>query len=182
MSAKTFLTRRLPQGPWLTVGSYIAVLVICSMLSLFSLLELAERYREWNASLETLASLQKSVSSARSDAETWPAGSPLLEGETATTANAGLLQRITRTITGLGGNVLSSEVEPQRPQPNDYYLKITVNVEIEQSALQQLLYDIESGMPFLFIDRINVQNQATSSESGRLRVMLKASGLWLGKV
>jgi general secretion pathway protein M len=181
MTIADFFNRPSPRSPWIVVGSYIGVLILLCVITLLPLLDVAARYGERNVSLDNLATLQKLLSSDRSDADNWPTESPLLEGESATIANAGLLQRITRTTTALGGSIVSSEVEPQRPQANDHFLKITVNLEIEQPALQQLLYDIESGMPFLFIDRINVQNQAIASEAGRLRVALKLSGLWLRK-
>ena len=39
--------------------------------------------------------------------------------------------------------------------------------EIEQPQLQQLLYDLEAGMPFLFVDQLVVQTPLTASGSGR---------------
>jgi general secretion pathway protein M len=54
--------------------------------------------------------------------------------------------------------------------------------EIEQPQLQQLLYDLEAGMPFLFVDQLVVQTSLTTSGSGsgKLRVLLAVSGQWRG--
>jgi general secretion pathway protein M len=54
--------------------------------------------------------------------------------------------------------------------------------EIDQSELQKLLYDLEAGMPFLFIDQLVVQAPLTSSVTGggRLRLLLAVSGQWPG--
>ena len=56
--------------------------------------------------------------------------------------------------------------------------------ELEQPAVQQLLYDIEAGMPFLFIDQLVVQapEGGTGAEAGggKMRVLLGVSGQWQG--
>jgi general secretion pathway protein M len=48
--------------------------------------------------------------------------------------------------------------------------------------LQQLLYDLEAGMPFLFIDQLVVQGlqgAAPAGDSGsRLRLLISVSGQW----
>jgi general secretion pathway protein M len=45
-----------------------------------------------------------------------------------------------------------------------------------------LLYDIEAGMPFLFIDQLVVQAPGTfaTSGEGKLRILLGVSGQWQG--
>jgi len=55
-----------------------------------------------------------------------------------------------------------------------------VSCEIEQSALQQLLYDLEAGMPFLFIDQLVVQAPVVGVQESRTRVLLSVAGLWGG--
>jgi len=49
--------------------------------------------------------------------------------------------------------------------------------EIEQTALQTFLYDIEGGMPFLFIDEL-VVNAPSSNTAGKTRVVVQISGRW----
>jgi len=57
-----------------------------------------------------------------------------------------------------------------------------VSCELEQSALQKLLYDLEAGMPFLFINQLDVQVPQTTAlnevGTGRVRVILGVSGQW----
>jgi general secretion pathway protein M len=52
---------------------------------------------------------------------------------------------------------------------------LVVSCEIEQPELQKLLYDIEVGMPFLFVDQLDVQvpqkTAANEIGTGRVRVM-----------
>jgi general secretion pathway protein M len=52
--------------------------------------------------------------------------------------------------------------------------------EIEQAQLQQLLYDLEAGMPFLFVDQLVIQTPVAESGSGKLRILLAVSGQWRG--
>jgi general secretion pathway protein M len=107
-----------------------------------------------------------------------PACSPFLEGPTITVAGATLLQRVAGAVRQVGGNELSSQVELQGPQAKDGYVSLTASCDIDQSALQQLLYDLEAGMPFLFIDQLVAQSPASASEGTRTRVLLTVSGLW----
>jgi len=107
-------------------------------------------------------------------------GSPFLDGQTVTVASAALLQRVTGAIARAGGNVVSSGVAPQDSHSADSFVRITATCELEQKALQELLYDIEAGMPFLFVDQFLAQTALPASENGRIRIVLEVSGLWLG--
>jgi general secretion pathway protein M len=49
---------------------------------------------------------------------------------------------------------------------------------MDQSALQSMLYDLEAGMPFLFIDQLDIQ--VASPGDGKLRFLLGVSGQWQG--
>jgi general secretion pathway protein M len=57
---------------------------------------------------------------------------------------------------------------------------MVASCEIDQPALQPLIYDLEAGMPFLFIDQLAVQAPAISSGEGKLRILLAVSGQWQG--
>jgi len=113
---------------------------------------------------------------------TGPSGSPFLEGATVTVAGATLLQRVTAAVTKLGGNVLSSQVDLQGTQSKAGFLTIIASCDIDQPGLQQLLYDVEAGMPFLFVDQLVVQAPASfaASGDGKLRILLAVSGQWRG--
>jgi general secretion pathway protein M len=111
-----------------------------------------------------------------------PSGSPFLEGATVTVAGAALLQRVTAAVAKLGGSVLSSQVDLQGTEAKAGFLSVIASCEIDQPGLQQLLYDVEAGMPFLFIDQLVVQAPSSfgTSTEGKLRVLLTVSGQWKG--
>jgi general secretion pathway protein M len=114
-------------------------------------------------------------------------GSPFLEGPTITVAGAALLQRVTSAVTRAGGTVQSSQVDALGSEGG--MVKLQISCEIEQLAMQRLLYDLEAGMPFLFVDQLNVQvPQAVGAAAtvgggaatGKMRVQLAVSGQWQG--
>lgn len=180
MISSQLMQRYLARYPSLSGLPYVALIIIFFLTTLFSLTDIIDLYRARNASLELLARLngRSHISSNESSMTTdsWPPGSPLLEGRTVTVANAALLQRVTDIITHAGGTLASSG--PQATQSKDGYVTAIANCEIEQAALQQVLYQIEAGLPFLFIDQLTVQAPTLPSEDGRMRVLLGVTGLW----
>ena len=109
-----------------------------------------------------------------------PSGSAFLEGATVTVAGAALLQRVAGAVTKLGGNVLSSQLDLQGTQSKAGFVSMVASCEIDQPALQPLIYDLEAGMPFLFVEQLAVQAPTSSSGEGKLRILLAVSGQWQG--
>jgi general secretion pathway protein M len=109
-------------------------------------------------------------------------GTPFLEGPTVTVAGAALLQRVATAVGNVGGTIQSSQVDLLGTQAKDGFVGLVVSCEMEQPALQKVLYDLEVGMPFLFIDQLDVQVPQTTAinegGAGRVRVVLGVSGQW----
>jgi general secretion pathway protein M len=164
--------------------TYFAVVIILCSTTLLMVVDIVGRYGARNAALETLTQLgertQRLAKTGEGIDEGRPAGSPLLEGQSITLASAALLQRVTSAITRAGGSVVSSEIEPQG-HSKDGFVKAVTNFELNQVALQQLLYDIEAGMPFLYIDQLSIHAAGPANDDGRLRVVLGVSGFWRGE-
>jgi len=132
------------------------------------------------AMLEQLDGRNPAAAHNPSSDVTIPSGSAFLEGATVTIAGATLLQRVSAVVTKFGGNVLSTQLDLQGTQSRTGFLSMIASCEIDQSELQKLLYDLEAGMPFLFIDQLAVQAPTTSSGEGKLRILLAVSGQWQG--
>lgn len=158
-------------------GALLASLVAV-WLSLASLVDDYAAYSEASNQLDAIEGRGKAR--APGTPGSTPPQSPFLEGETVTVAGAALQQRVAAAVTDVGGNVLSSQVDLQGAQADQGYVGLTANCEIEQAALQQMLYDLEAGMPFLFINQLVIQTPQTSGEAegGRMRVRLDVSGQW----
>src|ERR1700692_1417509 len=113
-----------------------------------------------------------------------PRSRPRLEGPPVPVAGAPLLQRVASAVGKVGGTIQSSQVDVLGSQARDGLVGLVVSCEMEQPALQKLLYDLEAGMPFLFVDQLDVQvpqtTAANETGSGRIRVVLGVSGQWQG--
>jgi general secretion pathway protein M len=180
------INRYLSRYPAVAVAVYVGVVVMLLFATWSALADISDRRSAVAAAAEMLARLEGRgpSNSTTIDAPSGPvpAGSPFLEGQTLTIAAAALLQRVASSVTRLGGNVLSSQVELDGAQSKNGYISLIASCEIEQPALQQLLYDLEAGMPFLFVDQLVAQAPApTAGRTGeRMRVLLAVSGLWPG--
>jgi general secretion pathway protein M len=166
------------------VAIYAGLIVVSLIVVVVALSSISDRRATIAAEENMLAQIEgRSLFAHRDDGSplgTAPTGSPFLEGRTVNVAGAALLQRVAAAINHASGNVLSSQVDLQRADAKDGWIGLVVSCEIEQASLQQLLYDIEAGMPFLFIDQLVVDAPATGVESSRMKVLLAVSGQWLG--
>jgi general secretion pathway protein M len=176
--------RFLARFPAAAPAAYVVVLALLLLTIWTAVAELLERQRTVDAAADMLARLEgrKPRSQADGGGATGPvpAGSPFLEGQTVTVAGAALLQRVATAVTQVGGHVLSSQVELQGSQSKDGFVSLIASCEMDQASLQPLLYDLEAGMPFLFVDQLVAQAPVSASEGGRTRVLLAVSGLWPG--
>ena len=173
------IARYLARYPNIAAAAYVAVVVAALLVVILAIVSISDGYRARDTSAGTLAELeQRASSNASALGSSAPAGSPFLQGQTATVATATLLQRVTDVIAHTKGSITSSEVDGTGGQSTTDRVKIIVACEIEERALQQLLYEIEAGAPYLFVDQLVAQ--APESAGGRLRVVLRISGLWSG--
>jgi len=167
--------------PALGYGALVLALLVTAFVNVINEVQ---HHRAFVESAELLAGFERHRASSSADeramASNEPKGSPFLQGPTQTVASAALLQRVTSAITGVGGSVVSSQVEPQDAHATNGFIRITATCELEQKTMQHLLYDIEAGMPFLFVDKFDAQSTQSISEDGRIRVVVEVSGLWPG--
>jgi general secretion pathway protein M len=133
--------------------------------------------------LDRLEARRGNPDAANASPDAVPTGSPFLGGETITVAGAELLQRVAGAITRFGGSVQSSQVDLQGSQAKSDFVTLLVSCEIDEANLQKLLYDIEAGMPYLFVDQLTARApQATATANGsRMSLLLAVSGRWSGK-
>jgi general secretion pathway protein M len=176
---------RVPHGA--AIG-YVVLVLLFAFMTLTSVSDVLDRRTSVAEAAETLAQLEGRIPKRGNADAGGVTGSPVLEGPTVTVAGAVLLQRVAGAITKVGGNILSSQVDLQGPQVKDGFISVTANCDIEQPALQQLLYNLESGMPFLFVDQLVVQvptaasgapGGAKAAEMVKMHVLISVSGQWL---
>lgn len=164
---------------------YIALLAVLIGVVWYAVSAIGERRATVQATETMLAQLEgRSLQAARGGGGplgTAPPGSPFLEGQTVTVAGAALLQRVGGAVSHVGGSVLSSQVELQRADSQDGWIGLIVSCDLNMESLQQLLYDLETGMPFVFMDQLVVQAPVTGVAASRMRVLLAVSSQWGGR-
>jgi len=181
MSLATTIRKSLVNSPPVAATAYAALVIVLLAVAISAVADILSQRSSVAATaamLEQLEGRKAPSAGARSGDAGAPSGSPFLEGATVTVAGAALLQRVAAAVTKAGGNVLSSQLDVQGPHAKAGLVSMVANCEMEQSALQSLLYDLEAGMPFLFIDQLDIQ-VATAGES-KLRFLLGVSGQWQG--
>jgi general secretion pathway protein M len=184
MASGNAAARWLSGSPLIAVTLYLAVtggLLLMAGLSIADVIAHRQALAQTSDLLDQLRGRKGGAKNAAAAMTEHP-GTPFLEGPTVTVAGANLLQRVAAAVGNVGGSVQSSQVDVSGAQVKDGFVGLVVSCELEQPALQKLLYDLEAGMPFLFVDQLDVQVPQTTALSdaptARVRVILGVSGQW----
>lgn len=184
IGSRNAVSRALAGSPLIAVTLYVAVtsgLLLMAGLSIADVVAHRQALAQTSDLLDQLRGRKGGAKNAAAAMAEHP-GTPFLEGPTVTVAGANLLQRVAAAVGNVGGSVQSSQVDVSGAQAKDGFVGLVVSCELDQPALQKVLYDLEAGMPFLFVDQLDVQvPQATAlneAATGRVRVILGVSGQW----
>jgi general secretion pathway protein M len=185
MTTDYSMHRIFTRYPYAAVAVYaVAVVVLLATIwvSLADLYRVRAALADSRDILGKLEARQHSADAANTPAGAVPAGSPFIGGETITVAGAALLQRVAGAITRFGGTVQSSQVDVLGPRAKDGFVTLIISGEMEQPDLQKLLYDLEAGMPYMFLDQLVVQAPRTTVVAGgaRMQMLIAVSGQWKG--
>ncbi|MET4386004.1 general secretion pathway protein M [Bradyrhizobium sp. F1.4.3] len=185
MSAASRSLLVVSTSPLVATASYLGLFVLLLFIVIVSLSELVGRQSDVAASTAMLAQLEgRSRANTAPGQPAMPIGSAFLEGATVTVAGATLLQRVSGAVAKSGGSVLSTQLDVPSVPAKAGFISMVASCEIEQAQLQRVLYDLEAGMPFLFIDQLVVQpvsdGPTKETDPGKLRVLLGVSGQWQG--
>ena len=183
MNLAAALRKSFAASPTLAAAAYAGLVFALLFMVVTSIVDILGRRTTVASSaamLDQLEGRSTAASGRRSADVLMPSGSAFLEGATVTVAGAALLQRVAGAVTKLGGNVLSSQLDLQGTQSKAGFVSMVASCEIDQTALQPLIYDLEAGMPFLFVEQLAVQAPTSASGEGKLRILLAVSGQWQG--
>lgn len=181
MSISAKIERALSASPTIATALYGAVIVLLLASTWAALADLYGRASGMSDAAALLDQLRGRKAAAT--AENGPMnGSPFLDGPSVTVAGAALLQRVSTAIGNVGGTIQSSQVEVTGNPAGT--VRLVMSAEVDLNGVQRLLYDLEAGMPFLFVEQLDVQApQAAGLASagvGRMHVQLAVAGEWRG--
>ncbi|MGY3450433.1 type II secretion system protein GspM [Bradyrhizobium sp. USDA 4353] len=175
---------RAPASPGIAASIYAGLLIaLCAatVLPIKSLLDLHSEVGALTDTLHLLDAHSLTFERERGSGATARSGSAFLEGSSVTVAGAALVQRVNDVVSRHGGSVSSSQLDVQSSPAKARQISVSANFEADQAALQPLLYDLEAGMPCLFVDELVVEvGGPTAATSGKLRIMMTVSGQWQG--
>jgi general secretion pathway protein M len=186
MNISSLFTSFLARFPAGAAILYVGLVMVFAITAWTTVAEILARRDAVAATANVLSQLESRNPAAPGgharDGDPAVAGSPLLEGATVTIGGANLLQRVADSVARFNGNILYTQVDLQGTQSKDGFVTVTVSCEVDQPVLQQVLYDLEAGMPFLFVDQLVVQGPAVPglTPEGKLRVLISVSGQWQG--
>jgi general secretion pathway protein M len=78
----------------------------------------------------------------------------VLDEESETRAAAALQERLKQVVTGSGGSLTSTQVLPAEQREGFNRITVNVRMAVSTEALQGVLYELESGLPYLMVDQV----------------------------
>jgi hypothetical protein len=167
-----------------SVGALAALLIVCLGLIGLSLQMRSSAAQELAERQELLSRLEVRAK-ARSDARGRPGSAPaaaFLDAPTQGLAVAALQAHLVQMSDIHHAVLVSSGVEPAKREDPPDSIRLQATLEMSLQALQALLYQLESGTPYVFVEQFAVQLAGTASqrivEDPLLRVTLGLRAHW----
>ena len=168
----------------LSLGALGALLVVCVSVLGFSLQARVAAARELDARSEVLSQLEARVT-ARNARPTSGAVAPATAFLTAPTqglAGAQLEAYLQQTAAAQHATVISWGLDPTRHEDRPDSIRLQATLDMNLEALQRMLYQLESGTPYVFVDSVSVQlpgaGAQRAAEDPLLRVTLGLRAIW----
>lgn len=79
-----------------------------------------------------------------------------LEGGTPSVAVANLQERLRKLVETAGGELLSLQTLPERPEEGLVWVGVSMRLRLSTRSLKQLLYTIETSRPLLLVERLEI--------------------------
>ena len=176
----------LVSRPAVSAILYLGAVLALGAFALTTCLDLREgqqRREDLQQRLAALEGRRPAIAGGANGAAGATDASPFLEARTVTLAGAVLQQRLEQAAAKAGGEISSEQIDLAGPDAKDGFITLTASLDIAQPALQGLLYDLETGAPFLIIPSLDVQSPlATGGDAqGPMRVTLALTGKWEAK-
>ena len=168
----------------LSLGALGALLVVCVSLFGFSLQARVEAAQGLDTPREALLQLEARVQ-ARNARPTSGAVAPAAAFLTAPTqglAGAQFEAYLQQMAAAQHATVISSGIDPTRHEDRPDSIRLQATLDMNLEALQRMLYQLESGTPYVFVDSLSVQVPGSGArqavEDPLLRVTLGLRAIW----
>jgi hypothetical protein len=168
----------------LSLGALGAVLVVCISVLFFSLAARFAAVQERDARSEVLSQLEAHLKarSARPKSGGVAPAAAFVSAPTQGLAGAQLETYLQQTAAAQHATIISSGLDPTRHDDSADSIRLQTTLDMNLEALQRMLYQLESGTPYVFVDSLSVQIPGTGAqravEDPLLRVTLGLRAIW----
>ncbi|PWB92837.1 type II secretion system protein GspM [Methylosinus sporium] len=176
------LDLRLDRDEGAALGALALLVVACGAGALFALGALSGAAEENAGRRDTLARLE--AAHRRGGAAGGRASAPeaaFIAAPTAGLASAQLQAYVTRLVSARRAALASSSALPATGQEAADSVRLQATFDMEPTALQALLYELETGAPYVFVEALFLQPESAGRRGGDqpfLRVTLNLRSHW----
>jgi general secretion pathway protein M len=164
----------------------VLTVVIWSVAYLTEMRDLQTEYDIKSQSLDTLKYQTIPKLPGGGNVSRSPARAAVIAAPTETIAASELQKAVLDLLERAGGVVHTIQAEATSDVTGDGLRRLNTQMTFDSSmdALQKVLFDLETAIPFVFVDSVLVQPTATAAPAAKigetLRVTLVASSYWKG--
>ncbi|MFH0296761.1 type II secretion system protein GspM [Bradyrhizobium sp. 31Argb] len=170
------------------VGGFCALLIVCTVAVVAALQTRSEALQALADQRDQLASLQaRSRSVANRSRSTQPSAAPalaFLDAPTSGLATAQFQAYLSQLVTDQHAVLVSSGVPPADRDDKGDIIRVQITLNATLPNLQSLLYRLESGAPYVFVDALLVQPSGSGERATAdpvLKVNLNVHAFWRRK-
>jgi hypothetical protein len=177
------LNMTLDREQTLSLGALALILVACACLVQYAIQARSEAAEQLGERRETVARLE---ARARADGPgrtiTTAPASAFLDAATQGLAGAQLQAYLTQTAGAQQAAIISSGLEPTKREDTPDTIRLQATFEVGLVALQAILYRLESGTPYVFVEALAIQPAGAAGgrppEDPLLRATLSVRAFW----
>lgn len=125
--------------------------------------ETLSKYRQRSISRDVLETTLRRLRETNFQSDTY------IKASTRSLAEAKLQQLVKRTIAISGGQLVSAQVVSANRSAPRKPVTMRTQIVIPIKGLKHMLYRLEAGKPYLFLNNISIRPDGTGQESGRRR-------------
>ena len=169
----------------ISFGALGALLVVCAGVVLFSLQARFDAAQEFEARSTLVSQLEARVrarNEARPKSGAVAPATAFLTAATQGLAGAQLQAHLQQMADAQHATIVSSGLEPIKHEERRDSIRLQATLVMNLSALQAMLYQLESGTPYVFVDSLKIQLPGTGPqravEDPLLRVTFELRAVW----
>jgi general secretion pathway protein M len=176
-------TITLDREQTLSLGALALILVLCASLVQYAMQARSDAAQELGERRDTVAGLE---ARARADGPgrtiTTAPASAFLDATTQGLAGAQLQAYLLQTAGAQQAAIISSGLEPTKREDTPDTIRLQATFEVGLVALQTILYRLESGTPYVFVEALAIQPAGVAGgrppEDPLLRATLSVRAFW----